>query len=208
MVGRCASDCATHFGRVFGVSVDVRSRRLACRREFVAAGAAISEAARAEPFGASGETIASATAWAHLEEDGVCDAEPVLRDGEYVADAAVGDAKSPRSITTTTRSRVERGAGLWRLRQTVSVEPGSLHHGSPGTSPASKDAAKEKLRITKRRAAQTPLLRYYVPRAVTLRLADGVVSGAASAAGDASLSEIRQATVLFINLQVADQTPP
>ena len=37
------------------------------RLEYVAAGTAISEAAYAEPYGSSGETIASEAAWSHLK---------------------------------------------------------------------------------------------------------------------------------------------
>ena len=140
------------------------------RREYVAAGTAISEAARAEPYGASGETVASERAWALLSGSGVCAAQLVDAPG------------------------ADEGGGLWKLGTALLCDDGE---GARSRSPTDQN-----VRTAKLRAAQTPLLRNYVPRAVTLRLDEGVVSGAASSmAGDASLSEIREVTVMFINLK-------
>ena len=72
------------------------------RREFVAAGAAVSQAARAEPFATSGETCASADAWAFLNGE---------RGGE--GGAGSGACTADPVNQSLHKGAEDRGAGLW-----------------------------------------------------------------------------------------------
>ena len=157
------------------------------RLEYVVAGKAISEAASAEPHAVSGETVVSAAVWAHLNASQVCRAS-------QVGAALVGQSSAP----------------LWKLAPgPPSKRPSDMSPDAPGGQRQQQRFSL--LKSVGMSATHARLLRAYVPRAVTLRLAQGVVDimrtlpGAAEAgavaAGDASLSELRQASVLFINLK-------
>ena len=161
------------------------------RLEYVVAGKAISEAASAEPHAVSGETVVSAAVWAHLNASQVCGASPV-------GAAPAGQPSTPL------------WAPLWKLAPgPPSKRPSDMSPDAPGGQRQQQRFSL--LKSVGMSATHARLLRAYVPRAVTLRLAQGVVDimrtlpGAAEAgavaAGDASLSELRQASVLFINLK-------
>ena len=144
------------------------------RREFVAAGTAISEAAIAEPYGASGETVASAAVWALLQAANVCTARPLIGPSEIT------------SIDDAIAHQFKLGDLIHDARRTPTPLP----------SESREDFM---------RASQMLLLRSYVPRAVTLRLAEGVGGGNEPPSpnsfshGDPSLSEIRQVSNMAIN---------
>ena len=81
----------------------------------------------------------------------------------------------------------DRGAGLWLLRSMVPpAEPPSPGAHELATLYRARPIAPSEL---------TPLMRRYVPNAVALRLDSGAVSGSDV------LSEIREVSVVFINLK-------